>query len=41
MEIILNAEEKFYKVYTRFLQIWGMKGKYFSVYNIKIKRYTS
>ena len=27
------------KVYTRYLQIWGMKGKYYSVYNIKIKRY--
>ena len=37
--IILNAEEKFYKVYTRYLQICGMKGKYCSVYNIKIKRY--
>jgi hypothetical protein len=37
----MHAEEKFYKVYTRYLQIWGMKGKYCSVYNIKIKRYTT
>jgi hypothetical protein len=39
MEIIM--QKKSFTWYTRYLQIWSMKGKYFSVYNIKIKRYAS